>query len=184
MRNEPNFGVFRLGRIGYGWGWFEVGLLVTAESLAALEFGEVAEVGALGIGDVAVEAVEGIGVGGEAVTEIGALSGFVGDAGGVVDEVAGEEAVAAEEPIVLNEDIDEEALDDAEGLELVVVLGGEGGEGGGVFAGAAFVAGVDAGFGGIEAGDGFALGGARAGGELGVGAIGLDLFLGGHGASF
>jgi hypothetical protein len=130
---------------------------------------------ALGIDGVPVEAMEGVGVGGEAGTELGAALGFEGGAGAVVDEVAGEETVAAQEPIVLDEDIDEEALDDADGLELAVVLGGERGEGGGVFAGDDLVAGVDSGLKSVHAGDSFALIGARTGGEFCILAIGLDL---------
>jgi len=113
----------------------------------------------------------------------GAPFGFVGDGGAVVDEVGGEEAVAAQEPVVFNEDVDEEAFDDAEGLELVVVLGGESGENGGVLAGSGFVSGVDAGFGSVHARHGFALLGARAGGDVCTAAIGLNLYLGCHRAS-
>jgi hypothetical protein len=129
----------------------------------------------LGIDGVPVEAMEGVGVGGEAGAELGAALGFEGGAGAVVDEIAGEETVAAQEPIVLDEDINEDALDDADGLELAVVLGGESGEGGGVFAGDDLVAGVDSGLEKVHARDGFALFGARAGGELCIAAIGLNL---------
>jgi hypothetical protein len=181
LRNEANFPIFRLGRICCGR--IVVGLVLAADSLTAFEFGEVGEEGALGFNDVSMEALEGFGIGCEAGAEIGAPFGFVGDAGGVVDEVGGEEAIAAKEPIVPDEDIDEEAFDDAEGLELAVVLGGESGEIGRVFAAGGFVSGVDAGFEGVHAGDGFALFGARTGGELCVSAIGLNLFLGCHGAS-
>src|ERR1035437_2718570 len=178
LRNEPNFRVFRLGRIRYGGVHF--GLVRPAERLAAVQFRKVGEEGSLGIDDVTMEAMEGVGVGGEAGAEVGAPFGFVGDAGAVVDEVGGEEAVAAQEPVVFNEDVDEEAFADAEGLELMVVLGGESGESGGVFAGGGFVSGVDAGFESVPARDGFAWLGARTGGELCVRAIGLNLFPGCH----
>ena len=154
--------------------------MLPAESLAALQFGEVGEVGALGFDDVTVEALEGVGIGGEACAEICAHFGCVGDPSGVVDEVGGEEAVAAHEPVVLDEDIDEEAFDDAEGLVLAVVLVGEFLEGGGVFAGGGFVAGIDGGFQGVHARNGFALRGARTGREQCVAAIGLNLLLGCH----
>src|ERR1035437_4458282 len=182
LRNEPNSRVFRFGRIRYGG--VHVGLVLPAEGLAAFQFPKVGEKGSLGFDDVTMEALEGIGVGGKAGAEVGAHFGFVGDAGGVVDEVGGEEAVAAQEPVVFDEDVDEKAFDDAEGLELAVVLGAESGEKGGGLAGGGFVFGVDAGFESIHARDGFAWFGARTGGELCIGAIGENLFLGCHRASF
>jgi hypothetical protein len=84
------------------------------------------------------------------------------------------------QPSVFDQDVDEEAFDDAEGLELVGVLGGESGENGGVFAGGGFVSGVDAGLESVPARDGFTLLGARTGGELSIRAIGVNLFLGCH----
>src|ERR1035437_2917100 len=181
LRNEPNFRVFRLGRIRYGGVHF--GLVLAAETLAAFQFREVGEEGSLGFDDVTMEAMEGVGIGGEAGGEIGAPFGFVGDGGAVVDEVGGEEAVAAQEPVVFDEDVDEKAFDDADGLKLVVVLVGESGENGGVFAGGGFVSGVDAGFESVHARDGFTLFGARTGGELCIRAIGENLLLGCHRAS-
>ena len=139
-------------------------MVLPAESLAAFQFPKVGEEGSLGIDDVTVESVEGFGVVGESGAEIGAPFGFVGDGGAVVDEVGGEEAVAAQEPVVFDEDVDEKALDKADGLPLVVVLGGESGENGGVLAGSGFVSGVDAGFESVHARDGFTLFGARTGG--------------------
>jgi hypothetical protein len=117
LRNEPNFRVFRFGRISYGG--VHVGLVLPAESLAAFQFRKVAEEGSLGIDDVTMEAVEGVGVGG----------------------------------------------------------------GAGVFAGDGFVSGVDTGFESVHARDGFALPGARTGGEMCIAAIGLNLFLDCHRAS-
>ena len=93
----------------------------------------------------------------------------------MVDKIAGEETIAAQEPIVLDQDIDEETFDDSDGLELAVVLRGERGEGGGVFAGDDLVAGVNSGLKSVHARDGFALFGARAGGEFCVAAISLNL---------
>src|ERR1035437_6287538 len=94
LRNEPNSRIFRFGRIGYGG--VHVGLVLPAESLAAFQFPKVGEEGSLGIDDVTVESVEGFGV--------------VGESGAVVDEVGGEEAVAAKEPAVFGEDVDEKAV--------------------------------------------------------------------------
>jgi hypothetical protein len=144
-------------------------LVLPAESLAAFQFRQVSEAGSLGFDDVTMEAMEGVGVGGES--------------GAVVDEVGGEEAVAAKEPAVFDEDVDEKAFDEADGLPLVVVFGGESGESGGVFAGGGFVSGIDAGLESVPARDGFAWFGARTGGELCVRAIGENLFLGSHRAS-
>ena len=158
-------------------------MVLPADGLAAFQFPEVIEEGPLGLDGVTMEALEGFGIGGEAGAEIRAPFGFVGDARGVVDEVGGEEAVAAKEPVVSDEDIDENAFDEADGLPLVVILGGESGENGDVFAGGDFVSGVDAGFESVHARDGFALFGARTGGELSIEAIGLNLFLGWHRAS-
>src|ERR1019366_1745557 len=182
LRNEPNSRVFRFGRIGYGGVHF--GLVLPAESLAAFQFPQVGEEGPLGIDGVTVEPVEGFGVVGEPGAELGAPFGFEGDGHAVVDEVGGEEAVATQQPVVFDEDVDEKALDEADGLELVVVLVGESGESGGAFAGGGFVDGVDAGFESVHARDGFTLFGARAGGELRISAIGRHLFLGWHRASF
>ena len=151
--------------------------------MAAFQFPKVGEEGSLGIDDVTVESVEGFGVVGESGAEIGAPFGFVGDGGAVVDEVGGEKAVAAQEPVVFDEDVDEKAFDEADGLPLVVVLGGESGENGGVFAGGNFVSGIDAGLESVPARDGFAWFGARTGGELCVRAIGVNLVLGCHKAS-
>src|ERR1017187_2350450 len=88
LRNEPNWGVFRFGGIRYRR--VGVGSVLAAKGLAALQFGEVGEEEPLGFDDVTVEALEGVGVGGEAGAEIGAHLGCVGDAGGAGDEGGGE----------------------------------------------------------------------------------------------
>ena len=73
-------------------------------------------------------------------------------------------AEAAKEPFIIDENIDERALLGGAGLEAVDVLGGEGGEFLGGFAFDDLGAGINAGFEGIEAGNGLALDRARAGG--------------------
>ena len=50
LRNEPNCVVFRFGRISYGG--THAGLVLPAESLAALQFRKVGEVGPFGIDDM------------------------------------------------------------------------------------------------------------------------------------
>jgi hypothetical protein len=78
-----------------------------------------------------------------------------------------------------DEGIDQEALLGAGGLPTLPVFGGEGLEIGGVLAADDLRFGVNAGFGGVEAGDGLALDGARAGGVLRVETIRFDLLNGG-----
>ena len=99
----------------------------------------------------------------------------------VLDELGFEYAEAAHEADGVDDGVEGVALVGGEGLMVFVVLGAESFERGGIFAGEQDGLGVDAGFEGIEAGAGPALGGARAGGLLGVEAVGLDLFFGCHG---
>jgi len=89
-------------------------------------------------------------------------------------------AEAAKLPLGGYHGVDQEALFGGGGLEAVVVLDGEGFEGIGVFAGDDVGAGVDAGFEGVEAGNGLARFGAGAGGVPRVAAIRVDLVDGGH----
>jgi hypothetical protein len=49
--------------------------MLPAESLAAFQFPKVVEEGSLGFDDVTMEALEGVGVGGEAGAELGAPFG-------------------------------------------------------------------------------------------------------------
>ena len=99
----------------------------------------------------------------------------VGSAGAVPDVGFGAvEAVG--KPVGGEEGLDEEAVFGGVGLEAVVVGGGEGGEIVEGFAGEEDGFGGDTEFEGVEAADGFAFGGARTGGFLGVGAIGGELF--------
>ena len=140
----------------------------------------------------------------EGAVETAIEGGFVADEemGGVVigDGVAGEvEFVADSEaladlaglvadgavasPIADGDFLDEEFLDHADGPEFIAQLGEEGFELVGVFevvaGGYDEVSGEEAVFEGVEAGDGFAVGGAGAGGIAGVSTIGPTLGGGG-----
>ena len=89
-------------------------------------------------------------------------------------------AEAAEEPLAIDEGIDQEALLGGGGLPTLLVFGGEGLELGRVLAADDLRFGVNAGLNGVEAGDGLALDGAWAGGFLCVETVRFDLLDGGH----
>jgi hypothetical protein len=89
-------------------------------------------------------------------------------------------AEAAEEPLAIDEGIDQEALLGGGWLPALLVFGGEGLEIGGVLAANDLRFGVNAGLDGVEAGDGLALDGAWAGGFLSVETIRFDLLDGSH----
>jgi hypothetical protein len=89
-------------------------------------------------------------------------------------------AEAAELPLGGNHGIDEEALLGGGGLKALVIVKGEGFEDVGVLARDDVGTGVNAGFEGIEAGNGFAPIGAGAGGVPGVAAVRLNLKDGRH----
>ena len=95
-------------------------------------------------------------------------------------EVGFEPTVAAEEPLVVNDGIDEGALGGRGGLMLGGEHGFEMGELGGKLVGDDHAGGVESGAERVPAGRGFAFGRARTGGALGVAAVGRDLFFGGH----
>ena len=76
--------------------------------------------------------------------------------------------------------VDEEAVFGRRGLKAGVVLEGEGFKGDGIFAGDDVGLSVNAGFEGIETGNGLALCGTGAGGFLCIEAVGLDLMCSGH----
>jgi hypothetical protein len=84
-------------------------------------------------------------------------------------------AEAAKWPLGGYHGIDEEALLGGGGLKAFVIVKGEGFEDVGVLARDDVGAGVNAGFQGIEAGNGLALIGAGAGGVLSVAAVSLNL---------
>jgi hypothetical protein len=98
----------------------------------------------------------------------------------VFPEVSFDGAEAAYLPLVVDEGIDEVALARADGVKLGVILGGEAGEGFGVFAADDVGFGMKAGLEGVKAGDGFAGLGARAGRMLRIQAIRADLSFGCH----
>jgi hypothetical protein len=143
---------------------------------------EVAEVEGVGGGDAALEVVEG------------AVAFVVGLAHGTVffglpetvdfvgEELGVDAGEAALEPFGADHGVDGGAgcggggpiggvIFVDEGIEELAPLGGE-------YVGI----GVDSGFEGVEGGTGFAGGGGGAGGVLGVAAVGLGLFLRGHGS--
>jgi hypothetical protein len=178
------------GRIDLGEGR-RVG--VVAGSLEALEFVEGAVEGALDAGFVAGEGVEDAGGGtGVPVEDAGqflvvveaSVLGF-----GVrfkVDEAkfeeAGFEAAATDEAPLGHDDlVDEGGFERSGGLELVEEGVAEFVESLIVFAYDDGGLGSEAVFEGIEADGGLAFGGFGAGAVLGIAAVGVDLFFGGHG---
>jgi len=122
-----------------------------------------------GIGD-SLEALQGVGAGGEDVAGSALQDDFV------APELGLDAAHATEAPFVRNERIDEEALLGVSGAVLFVRFGGELGEIFGLFIEHDLVDGVDAVFQSVEAGLGLACGGAGTGGFLRVGAAGRWLF--------
>jgi hypothetical protein len=90
------------------------------------------------------------------------------------------ETKAADEPLVVDEGIDQIPLTRSDGVELGVIFGGELGEGFRCFAADDVGFGMKAGFEGVQAGDGFAGVGAGAGGLLRIQTIRGDLFFGCH----
>jgi hypothetical protein len=98
----------------------------------------------------------------------------------VFPEVGFDFAEAAEQPLGIDEDIDEGALDGGLGLVVEEVLSRQGVEARGVLATDDLGLGVDARFQGILGRGGLALGGAGTGGMLGVHAVGLDLVFSCH----
>jgi hypothetical protein len=188
FRNEANFGAGRgswsgtrsgdlLRRaqgdpwLGFGWG---------AGGLDLAEVVEGAMEGALEALAAALQAGEGLLGADEGDAEDSVFGTFVEIRQVVFPEVGFGLAEAAEEPLGIDEDVDEGALGGGLGLVVEEVLGGQGVEGRGVFATDDLGLRVDAGFQGILGRGGLALSGARAGGFPGVQAVGLDLLLGCH----
>ena len=172
MRVEIGEG-FRLGRGLVGDGGPEVGLegAELGEGLAEGLLGGVAEAVDAGDGGLGDEGVAGPGgahlVGSELV--LGGVPGF-----------GFEPAVSAEHPFEVGEGVDEGALGGGGGAVFGGELGFEGLELGGALVPDDDAGAVEAGFEGVAAGDGLALGGARAGAFLCVQAVGLDLLVGRH----
>ena len=94
------------------------------------------------------------------------------------------DAEAADEPLVVDEGIDEVALARRGGAEFGVVFGGEGVEIGGVLGADHDGFRMKAGFEGVHGGDGFAGRGAGAGGFERIAAVGGDLSFGWHSQPF
>jgi hypothetical protein len=114
---------------------------------------------------------------GFAQERIGGWLGKPGNGSGLADdpELGFEAGEALEEPIGADQRIDEKALEPGGGSPLLVIAGGHGFEFAGIFAGDDLGFGVDARFEGIETGNGLALQRARAGRELRIATIRLDL---------
>jgi len=96
---------------------------------------------------------------------------------GVLPELGLEFVEATDLPVGGYHDIHQEALHGGGGLEVVVVFEGEGFQDGGIFAGDDLGLSVNAGLEGIEAGNGIAFDGARAGGILRIEAVSLVLIV-------
>jgi len=164
LRGYEDGGGFGGGLGGVSGGFF---------GLEAAELVEGVVVVALGGVDAALEAAELVGVLGENAGE-----------GGVVDvedallDLGLDGAEAAEEPVAIDESIDEQALVGGGGVKAVVVFIDEFLEGGPGFAANELSFSVDAGFEGIHGGAGLALGGAGSGGFLCVEAIGMRVVFG------
>ena len=150
---------------GYGDG-LRVGI-VSFFGLEAAELLEGVVVVALGGVDAALETGELVGVLGEDVAE-----GDVVDVDDALPELGLDGAEAAEEPLAVDEGVDEHALLGGGGAEAAVIFAGEFLEGGGDFAADELSLGVDAGLESVHGGAGLALGGAGSGGFLCVEAIG------------
>jgi hypothetical protein len=141
---------------------------------------ERAVVGALGGIDAALEAGEGVRAAAEGLTCRTVVLGSPGILHFAFEDLGIDSAKTAEQPIVVDEDVDKEAFFRVGGQETVAIFRGEGFEGGGIFAADEGGFGVDAGLESIQAGDGLALRRAGASGKQGVEAIGRDLFDGRH----
>ena len=163
-----------------GWTWFKR-RFVMAEALQVIEG---AVEGAFGGIDAALEEVELMVRAGHDLAERGVLIGSAEGFGGV-GELVGPKlgfgaAETAELPIGADEVVDKGAFGGGGGLPLEVIVAGEGLELTGVLARDDLRLGLEAGFEGVEARDGFSFGRARARGVLRVATVGFDLELRRH----
>lgn len=140
---------------------------------------EGAVIGAFDGFEAAVEAGEGRQVGEIGVGEVGAVGGKA-----LLPEAGFDGVEAAELPVVAGEGIDQRTFQRCGGPELLMVRGGEFLELFGIFAGNDFGSGLDAGFQGVESGDGLALDGAWPGRAKRVEPVRCDLSCGSHGFQF
>jgi hypothetical protein len=136
-----------------------------------------------GVAVIALGGIDAALKAGELLTVLGedAAEGPIVNVEGPLPEVGFDGAETAEEPIAIDEGVDEETLLGGGGLEALVIFGGEFLEGCRGFALDDLGFSVDAGFECVHGGSGLALGGARSGGFARVGAVGRDLFLRCHG---
>lgn len=184
LRNEPNCGgrgfSFSVLRGGLQGGRRRLRLRLEAFGLDGAQFFDGLALQAVGVIDAALKA--GLGLG----RDVEGLAGWAVGAGVVgvfhyVDQDLGIDSVeAAEEPGGADDVVDQGALDDGLRLAILVEPFGEGGESGGILAGDDARFSVNSGLESIHAGSGLALGGAWAGGVLGVATITFDLILCAH----
>ena len=192
LRNEANLWARLLIWRGLRWGrgWRGIGsgglglfqLLGLVGGLEALEFLEGAVVVAADRIDAALEAIEHA-VGEVEDPAVGMLIRGVSALrilGLVFPEFRLAAAEPAQQPVAVDQGIDQQAALGRGCGETLLICGDEIFELVRIFAGDDLGFGVNAGFQGIEAGRGLALGGAWAGGFLGVLTIRLGLFVCGH----
>ena len=173
LRNEAIWGGNRLiprSRIG-----IVLGVWGRRFGLEALELVERVAVVALGHVDAALEAGEFI-----ALLGVGLAKGNVEDVERFFPELGLDGAEAAEEPLAIDQGIDEHALLGGSGTESSVIFAGEFFESCESFAADELRLGVDAGFECVHGGPRLALDGARSRGFECVEAVGLKLLLGCH----
>jgi hypothetical protein len=137
-------------------------------------------VGALGGIDAALEAAEGVLAADEGLAGRAVFLQGPGVLHFAFEDLGIDSSKAAEQPFIVDEDVDEEAFFGGGGKEALAIFTGEGFKGGGVFAADEVGFGVDAGLESIHAGDGLARNGAWPGGSQGVETIRRDLFDGWH----
>ena len=130
--------------------------------------------------DAALEAGEGVCAAAEGLASRAILFQGPGILHFTFEDLGIDPSKAAEQPFVIDEGIDEEAFFGGGGLPALLVFGGEGFEVGWILAADDLRFGVNAGFGGIETGDGLARDGTWTGGALRVETVRFDLLDGGH----
>ena len=183
MRNEANW---RTNGPGYSGlrGGIEGGIGFGGLRAEAFQFFERAVVIALGGINAALDTGEGLDVGAVDVAEGEVwveMTAFFVPVPVIAPDLGFGFAQAAEEPLAVNQSVDQGALLGRGSLKTVMVFGGERFERLGVFAADDLGGGVNAGLESVHAGNGFAFERARTGGFFRVEAVGLYLFDGRHG---